>query len=91
MQKKLDFTFLTQQLVGKWAGDRLIITGDYSTYSPFPPNGEWKEQNLFKFVYGSGQFSDSHHASKVYEQFMANQATLLEKLGEFVRVNTTKW
>ena len=82
MQKKLDLTFLTQQLVGRWAGDRLIITGDYSTYSPFPPNGEWKEQNLFEFVYGSGQFSKSH-ASEVYEQFKTNQATLLEKLGEF--------
>ena len=44
---KIDVSYLTQRKVGAWAGDRLIVTGDYSDYSPFPPHGEWKAGSLY--------------------------------------------
>lgn len=58
--EKLDVTALSEQLLGEWAGDRLIITGDHSDMAPFPPNGKWKTGNLYNFVYESGKFSCSH-------------------------------
>lgn len=41
-----------QQLyhIGAWAGDRLVIIGDYSEKAPFPPNGEWKSGDLFSYI-----------------------------------------
>ncbi|XP_019851696.1 PREDICTED: uncharacterized protein LOC109581756 [Amphimedon queenslandica] len=44
---KIDVAYLRQRKVGAWAGDRLIVTGDYSDYSPFPPHGEWKSGCLY--------------------------------------------
>ncbi len=37
LERKADIFFLSQQLVGKWARDRLILTGDCCDYGPFPP------------------------------------------------------
>lgn len=77
--KKLDVTFLSQGLVGEWAGDRLIIAGDYSKLSPFPPHGEWKEGNLYDMVDESEHFSVSH-ASKISNYYDDNRGKIRNKL-----------
>ncbi len=79
----MDESFLSQGLVGEWAGDRLIITGDYSDYSPFPPLGEWKQGNLYNLVSDeSGPFSDSHveEAYQYYQMYKKSITKKLEKL-----------
>ena len=50
-QQKVDKTQL-QQLhhIGAWAGDRLVIIGDYSEAGPFPPNGEWRRGDLSGYM-----------------------------------------
>ena len=75
--EKMDVAYLSQQLVGEWAGDRLIITGDYSEWSPFPPDGEWKKGNLYDFV--EKNFSSSH-ARKIYDCYCENEASIKSKL-----------
>lgn len=50
-QKNVEVAKLQQLYhIGAWAGDRLIIIGDYSDKAPFPPNGEWKSGNLFSYI-----------------------------------------
>ena len=65
LQDKMDVMYLSQNLIGEWAGDRLILTGNWSEYCPFPPHGEWRrcetEDNLYHVV-ESGKFSSSHMA-----------------------------
>ena len=41
LQQKIMMKKMTLLHVGAWADDRLIITGDYFDYSPFPPEGRW--------------------------------------------------
>lgn len=54
LQKRLDViedeTLLAQQGVGKWAGDRLSLTGDETHFSRYPPHGEWKEGSIYEMV-----------------------------------------
>lgn len=76
--KKLDVTYLSQRLVGEWARDRLIITGDYSDFSPFPPHGEWRSGNLFKLI-DSEHFSRSH-ALDFCDQYEDRIANIIFKL-----------
>ena len=64
LERKADTFFLSQQLVGKWARDRLILTGDCCEYGPFPPNGDWEEGNLFS--YAAETFTDSQVPEKFY-------------------------
>lgn len=78
--KKKDLIFLSQQLIGEWAGDRLIITGDYSEYSPFPPNGEWKEGNLFNLAY---ECFSNLHINQIYKHYIANTDNIQTKLKKF--------
>ncbi len=35
-----------------------LESGDYSDFSPFPPNGKWKHGSLYELV--NNKFSDSH-------------------------------
>lgn len=97
MQKKLGLvTLLSRHLVGEWAGDPLIITGDETDYSPFPPHGEWKKKdlsacaspgdepsNLYELTESSEQFSESHTEYYSYQWSQAHGETVLKKLGEF--------
>ena len=86
LQEKRDVMYLSQNLVGEWAGDRLILTGDYSEYCPFPPHGEWKEcemkDNLYSLVDESEKFTSSH-AAIVYENWTKNKSEIERKLEKF--------
>ena len=77
LERKVDICFLSQQLFGRWARDRLIITGDYSDFSPFPPNGDWKKGNLYDDV--EKRFSYSH-AQQVHKQFHENKTKIVRTL-----------
>lgn len=65
-----DVTILSQLGVGKWAGDRLSLSGDETDFSRFPPHGEWKKGRVFEMV--SDDFSctcapkiDLHYFNKL--------------------------
>ncbi len=62
--------------MGKWAGDRLIITGDYSDYSPFPPHGEWKHGDLFKLA---DSFSDNH-VDEAFQYYRSRRESIIKRL-----------
>ena len=83
LQEKLERASLSRHLVGAWSGNHLIITGCYSNFSPFPPDGEWKEGNLFKLN------SLSHsHADKLCSGYRSYQDYLLAKLYDFCNGKT---
>ncbi len=58
---KLEIAYLSQHHVGAWAGDRLIITGKYSQYSPFPPDGKWKMGKRGELYNLATTFSWNHY------------------------------
>ncbi len=82
LERKVDNCFLSQQLFGRWARDRLIITGDYSDFSPFPPNGDWKKGNLYDQVHET--FSDSH-ADQVHKQFHENKTKIFQTFKKIIQ------
>ena len=83
LQDKLGKTYLSQHLVGAWSGNRLIITGDYSAFSPFPPNGEWKEGNLYEMK----ELCDSH-VRELHSWYYDNRDYILTKLRDFCNGKT---
>ena len=58
LQQKIIMKKMTLLHVGAWAGDHLIITGDYSDYSPFPPDGRWMKNSGDLFGMIDGSFAD---------------------------------
>ncbi len=54
---RLEVAILSQHHVGAWAGDRLIITGPFSYYSPLPPDGKWK----------TGSEGELYHLAKIFQ------------------------
>ena len=46
---------LSQCGVSAWCGDRLVIIGDESDDSPYPPDGEWKEGSIYDMDFPSFQ------------------------------------
>ena len=81
MQQRIKTTKLAQLHVGAWAGDRLIITGDYSDYCPFPPDGKWKSGNLFEMI-SDGNFADSPEVVVIYKEENNEALDELRKLCE---------
>ncbi len=88
LERKVDICFLSQQLFGRWAGDRLIITSDYSDFSPFPPNGDWKKGDCWKgdtlYSLVNVTFSDSH-ADQVHKQFHENKTKIFQTLKKIIQ------
>ena len=80
MQQRMKTTKLTQLHVGAWAGDRLIITGDYSDHCPFPPDGKWENGNLFGMI--SGSFADCPDVLAIYRKENKEALHELRKLCE---------
>lgn len=86
IQRKMDLVHdvmsLSQLSVGKWAGDRVILTGCESEFSPFPPDGEWKSGNLTD----NPPFSTSD-----VSQLIDNWATILNKLAVYYNIHHWQW
>ena len=80
MQQRIKTTKLAKLHVGAWAGDRLIITGDYSDFCPFPPDGKWKSGNLFGMI--SERFVDCPDVLAIYREENKEALDELRKLCE---------
>ena len=65
MIKSIDEAYLTGNSVGAWCGDRIILTGDYSDWTPFKPRHDYK--NLYG--YAGAMYPDSHDFINIWSSF----------------------